>query len=990
MELSMLSYSSKMHLAAIAIIMFAAFAAALPGVKMETRLVEYYTTLAYYTTVPIYYADPTKTFTSAVSSLETKTFHVVYTEEVLVTSKDELSLDLSTSTYATPISSAVSESMFSENQEVETFSGASFEPISSTSIEFDSVLVSSEYNDQSTEKASSVSAIVDSEASNSIITENPAEPDFDSLFENERVSVFDEPETSAEPSSEAYLTVAQESGVPGAEISSEPTGIADSSQSTTYSDADESGSHSEAPESSLGSTLPESLTSWVSEATEEPGMETPEPLEPGIEVSEASESYSSWSYSTTFTDSVSSEFFWDLEDPEGAYQKTQEEFPMFPETWASHTTEDTLVEQSSTAVTDSVSEKENLSVTLSPVSEETLLMVSTSLENIHYHSVGIIEEPVWESVSDLEPTETFEEKFAKLTAAPSSIESEPGLEPTIINSESVVTFAGLSDPAEQEGMFTAESSELVEATSSLDYDSRESISEESGPSFSEGYDVTDDAIVRSTTTPTENFFTESANDESLTAILSSSVFAGETHHQSTLAAVASDLPEDSATFGDSSFTAGEATETGVSQNQSSVRPLNTLSALATSAILSVPDEFSSVIEPESSASSTLMIQTSLSEDTVISSSDAAASRAMVDTKRELGSESISRFATTTAAEPSEMTESGMPLVRVPDEHVATHTSSAKCDCCKCPAITSTPVFVAAPSAQVSEATFSKSIAEPNTVTTGATQDAIVNPTETDTTTFLEAASSSDSVRESSETVQIQTEDDITTLMQTMTAAPLLATSVSTETAEPPFVTSVPTETAEPPFVTLVPTETATLADAERIEPVLVDTMMSDSTVILPERSTDSTSAPTTTTTSVQSSGNTSVTGEVAPVQSIVTVTHTLAPEQPPYVPPENPFRGDATFFYPDMGACGWINSGNDLVAAVNKDLFDKYAQGSTSQQNPLCGMKVNAHYGERSVAVSVVDTLGAGNVNDIGLSPVAFAQLADKRKKKIKVTWDLE
>ncbi|KAM9910116.1 hypothetical protein OXX69_004784 [Metschnikowia pulcherrima] len=989
MELSMLSYSSKMHLAAIAIIMFAAFAAALPGVKMETRLVEYYTTLAYYTTVPIYYADPTKTFTSAVSSLETKTFHVVYTEEVLVTSKDELPLALSTSTYATPISSAVSETIISEIGKVDYSSGASFEPTSSTSTEYDSVSVSSEYNDQSTEKASSVSAIVDSEASNSIITENPAEPDSDSSFENEPVSIFDEPETSAGPSSEAYLTVAQESGVPGANIFPEPTEIPNSSQSTTYSDVDESGSHSEAPESSLGSTLSESLTSWVSEATEEPGMETPEPSEPGIEVSETSESYSSWSYSTTFTDSVPSEFFWDLEDPEGAYQKTQEEFPMFPETWPSHTSEDTLVEQSSAAVADSVSENELL-VTSSFVSENTVPMVSTSLENIHYHSVGTIEEPVWESVSDLEPTETFKEKFAKLTAAPSSIESEPGLEPTIINSESLVTFAGLSDPAEQEGMITAESSEPVEATSSLDYESRESISEESGPSFSEGYDVTEDAIVRSTTTSAENFFTEPALDESSKSTLSSSVSASETHYQSTLAPMSSNLPEETDTFLDYSFTAAKATETGVSQNQSSVGPFNTLLALATSAILSVPDEFSSVIEPESSASSTLMIQTSLNEETVISSSDAATSGAMVDTKRELGSESIMRLAATTAAESSEMTESGLPLVRVPDEHVAIHTSSSKCDCCKCPAITSTPVFVAAPSVQVSEATFSESISEPNTVTTGATEDAIVKPTETDTTGLLEAASSSDSVLESTETVQIETEDDLTTLMQTMTAAPLLAIPVSTETAEPPFVTPVPTETEVLPLSSLVPKETATLADAERIEPILVDTVMTDSTLISPETSTDSTSAPTTTTTSVQSSGNTSVTGEVAPVQSIVTVTHTLAPEQPPYVPPENPFRGDATFFYPDMGACGWVNSGNDLVAAVNKDLFDKYAQGSSSQQNPLCGMKVNAHYGERSVAVSVVDTLGAGNVNDIGLSPVAFAQLADKRKKRIKVTWDLE
>ncbi|KAM9896999.1 hypothetical protein OXX79_007144 [Metschnikowia pulcherrima] len=980
MEIPMSSYSSKMHLAAIAIIMFAAFAAALPGVKMETRLVEYYTTLAYYTTVPIYYADPSSTYTSAVSSLETKTFHVVYTEEVLVTSKDELPSDLSTSTYATPISSAVSESMFSENQEVETFSGASFEPISSTSIpiESDFVPVPSEYNDQSTEISSSFSAIVGSSASTSIITESPNEPGLQSLFANEMVSVFDEPKTSAEPSPEAYLSDAEESGVSGEEVSPEPTETSNPGemiQSTTYSAMDEVESLSTASESLFVDTLSESPTSWVSELTEEPGMEIPETSEPGIEVSETLESYSAWSYSTTFTESVPSEFLWDLEDPEGAYQRTQDEFPMFPGTWPSYTTEDNMVEQPSSVVTDS---GENFSVTSSPVPENSRFTFSSSVDDLHYHSFGTIEEPVWESVSDLEPSETVDEKFAKLTAAPSSIESEPGLEPTITNSESSVTSAaGSSDPAESRGMFTPEALESAEPISSVDYDSRDNVSVESGASFFEGYDVTDDAIARSTTTSTEDFFTDAVFDESLTSTLSSSLSTSEAYHQSTLAVVSSDLPEDIGTFKDSSVTAGEASETGMSQSQSSVVPLNTLSVSANSSILSVPDESSRAIGPASSTSSTWMIQTSSSENIVVSSSNAAVSKVMVDTKREIGSDSTVRLATPTAAEPGKMTESGMPLVSVPDEHVATHTSSRKCDCCQCPAISATPIFVDTPSVQVSETAFPSSIAEPNIVTPRLTQDAVVVPTETDTTTFLDATSSSDPEQESIETVQIDTEEDV-------------STPIVTRAAVPPLATLVPTETAVLPLATLVPPETAILEDAERIEPILVDTVMSDFIVLLPETSTDPTSVPTTARTTVQSLGESSVTTEAAPVQSIVTVMHTLAPEQPPYVPPENPFRGDATFFYPDMGACGWVNSGNDLVAAVNKDLFDKYAQGSTSQQNPLCGMKVNAHYGERSVAVSVVDTLGAGNVNDLGLSPMAFAQLADKRKKKIKVTWDLE
>jgi hypothetical protein len=58
------------------------------------------------------------------------------------------------------------------------------------------------------------------------------------------------------------------------------------------------------------------------------------------------------------------------------------------------------------------------------------------------------------------------------------------------------------------------------------------------------------------------------------------------------------------------------------------------------------------------------------------------------------------------------------------------------------------------------------------------------------------------------------------------------------------------------------------------------------------------------------------------------------------------YNGDITYYYPGLGACGWTNGQNDMIAAVSKIIFTK--------QNP-CGRKIRVKGPKGSVDVKVVD-----------------------------------
>lgn len=77
--------------------------------------------------------------------------------------------------------------------------------------------------------------------------------------------------------------------------------------------------------------------------------------------------------------------------------------------------------------------------------------------------------------------------------------------------------------------------------------------------------------------------------------------------------------------------------------------------------------------------------------------------------------------------------------------------------------------------------------------------------------------------------------------------------------------------------------------------------------------------------------------------------------------------GDATFYQPGVGACGWTSKSEDLIVAIGHDLYDS---GS------YCGRGLFASYNGKSVSVTVVDRCEGCTQNDLDLSPAAFNQLA--------------
>ncbi|KDQ18247.1 hypothetical protein BOTBODRAFT_29592 [Botryobasidium botryosum FD-172 SS1] len=100
--------------------------------------------------------------------------------------------------------------------------------------------------------------------------------------------------------------------------------------------------------------------------------------------------------------------------------------------------------------------------------------------------------------------------------------------------------------------------------------------------------------------------------------------------------------------------------------------------------------------------------------------------------------------------------------------------------------------------------------------------------------------------------------------------------------------------------------------------------------------------------------------------------------------------GQATYFYPGLGACGKTNGNGDLITAVSKLLYDTYpGHTANPNNNPVCGRKIKANYAGKSVTVTVVDRCEACAYNDLDLSPSAFEKLSALSAGRLNgVTWD--
>lgn len=88
--------------------------------------------------------------------------------------------------------------------------------------------------------------------------------------------------------------------------------------------------------------------------------------------------------------------------------------------------------------------------------------------------------------------------------------------------------------------------------------------------------------------------------------------------------------------------------------------------------------------------------------------------------------------------------------------------------------------------------------------------------------------------------------------------------------------------------------------------------------------------------------------------------------------------GNAFYFDPGLGACGFTNTSDQFVASVPASVFNGYP-GATANpnNNPICQHSVNVTYQGTSVVAGIVDYFTASGIdNYVGLSPAAFEKFA--------------
>lgn len=100
-----------------------------------------------------------------------------------------------------------------------------------------------------------------------------------------------------------------------------------------------------------------------------------------------------------------------------------------------------------------------------------------------------------------------------------------------------------------------------------------------------------------------------------------------------------------------------------------------------------------------------------------------------------------------------------------------------------------------------------------------------------------------------------------------------------------------------------------------------------------------------------------------------------------------PYSGDLTYYDPALGACGLTNSGSDTIVAVSHFVFDAVSVGSDPNSNPLCGKKIRARRGDKSIDLTVVDRCTGCQPTDIDVTRSVFADLANIDQGRVSVSW---
>lgn len=87
-------------------------------------------------------------------------------------------------------------------------------------------------------------------------------------------------------------------------------------------------------------------------------------------------------------------------------------------------------------------------------------------------------------------------------------------------------------------------------------------------------------------------------------------------------------------------------------------------------------------------------------------------------------------------------------------------------------------------------------------------------------------------------------------------------------------------------------------------------------------------------------------------------------------------NGQATYYSPGLGACGYYNSPSDLIAAV-----------AVGRGKGECGKQVVVSRGSKSVTVTITDLCQACGPDDIDLTTTAFRKIGSLSEGRINIAW---
>ncbi|OMJ23033.1 Papain inhibitor [Smittium culicis] len=129
----------------------------------------------------------------------------------------------------------------------------------------------------------------------------------------------------------------------------------------------------------------------------------------------------------------------------------------------------------------------------------------------------------------------------------------------------------------------------------------------------------------------------------------------------------------------------------------------------------------------------------------------------------------------------------------------------------------------------------------------------------------------------------------------------------------------------------------------------------------------------------------------APPASTPAPSSTAPPATNPTPPAGDSFSGEGTHYDPSVGvgACGTLDSNEDLVCAINTFQYGNDANPNLAK---VCGKCISINYKNpsgqtNSVKVKVVDRCPVCKFGDIDLSAAAFLKLAPLGVGRIKIDW---